>query len=119
VLDARSGAMVRTVAVGALPVDVALDEAGGRVWVVNQESNTVSVLDARSGTVLSTVAVGLAPSAIAVDGRNGFAFVLNGGGTSPGTAAWNWVPGWLRRWLRVDTGPRAIPGSVSMLGEAR
>jgi YVTN family beta-propeller protein len=45
VLDARSGAVIRTVRVGQFPAAVAVDERVGRAFVTNTNSNSVSVLD--------------------------------------------------------------------------
>jgi YVTN family beta-propeller protein len=57
-LDARTGAVLRTVAVGSQPDTPAVDEMTGRVFVANYDSGTVSVVDATSGRVRATVAVG-------------------------------------------------------------
>src|SRR5205823_1761384 len=65
-LDARTGAVLRTVAVGVGPSAIAVDERRGRVFVANTSSNSVSVLDARGGALLRTVVVGAGPSAAAV-----------------------------------------------------
>lgn len=76
-LDARTGTVLRTVAVGILPLAVAVDERRGRVFVANSGSNTVSVLDARTGRVVRTVHVGRNPAALAVDSRAGRVVVVN------------------------------------------
>jgi YVTN family beta-propeller protein len=61
--------------VGQSPAFLLVDEQTGRVLVVNQSGNTVSVVDARTGAVLRTVAVGEYPDAAAVDEHSGRAFV--------------------------------------------
>jgi YVTN family beta-propeller protein len=76
-LDARDGAILRTVAVGAYPDAVATDARAGRVFVTDMMSGTVSVLDARSGIVLRTVAVGRSPEGLAVDSQTERVFVAN------------------------------------------
>jgi YVTN family beta-propeller protein len=79
-LDARSGAIVRSVTMGLLPHGLALDERTGRVFVAGEDSSglgDVSVLDVMSGRVLHTVTVGQAPGPIAVDQCTGRAFVIN------------------------------------------
>jgi DNA-binding beta-propeller fold protein YncE len=43
VLDARSGAVLRTVAVGTFPVAIAVDERAGRAFVVNARGTTVRI----------------------------------------------------------------------------
>ncbi len=82
VLDARTGAMLRTVTVGkngnvgTSPQRVAVDTRTGRVFVVNSNDNTVSVLDARTGRLLRNIPVGAFPISVAVDERTSRAFVL-------------------------------------------
>jgi DNA-binding beta-propeller fold protein YncE len=110
-LDAHSGHILRTVAVGNYPTSMAVAASEARVFVVTvgvvdpmlqnlpMETGHVSVLDARNGSVLRTIPVGVAPSAIAVDERAHRAFVINRGDGieekgRPDT--WRWVPGWLR-----------------------
>jgi len=46
VLDARSGAIMRSLQVGPGPQDVAIDEVARRVFVTNERSGTLSVFDA-------------------------------------------------------------------------
>src|ERR687886_814549 len=75
ILDARSGALLRAVAMGQSPALLLVDERSRRVLVVNQSSNTVTVLDAQKGAVLRTVAVGEYPDSAALDARRGRAFV--------------------------------------------
>ncbi len=82
-LDARSGALLRTAQVGVLPYAIAADARSGRVFVANSGSDSVSVLDARSGRVLRTVAVGRDPAAITVDARAGRVVVANLNGSFP------------------------------------
>jgi YVTN family beta-propeller protein len=91
VLDAHSGALLRTVALGQRPTALSVDEAAGRVFTLNSAridpavpyaasaSTSVSVLDARSGALLRTVVPGALPSALAVDERSGHVFVTNSG----------------------------------------
>jgi YVTN family beta-propeller protein len=86
-LDARSGIVMRTVAVSAFPAAVTVDEHANRAFVVAwgpADSSGrpigpggVSVLDARSGTLLRTISVGMRPRAVAVDEQIGRAFVVN------------------------------------------
>jgi YVTN family beta-propeller protein len=64
VLDARTGGLVRTVAVGHTPYAVAVDERAGHAFVTNNGDDSVSVLDTHSGTVLRSVTVGESPSAV-------------------------------------------------------
>jgi len=76
-VDARSGALLRTVAVGRMPEAVAVDTATRRVFVANFADNTVSVLDAVTGAVVWTASVGAHPIALAVAAGTGRVFVAN------------------------------------------
>lgn len=82
------------------PAALALDDADGRIFVVDRGAGysahpapaygqvladrgsmttSMTTLDARTGAVLGTATVGATPHAIAVDGRTHRAFVLNSG----------------------------------------
>ncbi|HXQ43194.1 MAG TPA: hypothetical protein VN816_01025, partial [Acidimicrobiales bacterium] len=60
-LDASTGAVVQTIAVGSDPFGVSSD--GTHVWVANNGGNTVTELDASTGAVVQTIAVGSGPTA--------------------------------------------------------
>ena len=70
VLDARSGRLVRTVAVGGLPGALAVAVHRARIVITNSGDGSVSLLDAEQGALLRTVYVGARPGAVAVDGRD-------------------------------------------------
>jgi YVTN family beta-propeller protein len=76
VLDTRSGALVRTVAVGGGPFGVAVDAATERAFIGNYMGNSVSILNARTGTVLHTISVS-SPWALAVDAQTHRCLVIN------------------------------------------
>jgi YVTN family beta-propeller protein len=96
VLDASTGAVlrtvalpgepdfaatdVRTVAVGKMPDAVAVDAATGHVFVTNNGADTVTMLDAQNGTVLGTIKVGAQPAQIVLDERTQHVFVVHGRG---------------------------------------
>ncbi len=87
-IDARSGALVHTVAVGLGPTAIAVDGRTGRAFVLNGQSDSVSVVDTSSGTVRRTVRVGRNPLAAAVDEVTGRVFVTSPGGwPAPGTVS--------------------------------
>jgi len=67
-LDASTGAVVQTIAVGDTPKVVSSD--GTHVWVANYDSNTVTELDASTGSVVRTISVPSEPSAISSDGTH-------------------------------------------------
>jgi len=54
-----------------------VDERTARVFVLNRDSQAVSVLDANSGALLRNISVGKAPTAVAVDAQTARVFVLN------------------------------------------
>ena len=79
IVDPRSGAVLRNVAVGTDPRAIAVDETRGRIYVANDDDSSVSVLDARSGAPLRVSAVGAQPRALTVDVHTGRVFVVNSG----------------------------------------
>jgi YVTN family beta-propeller protein len=74
-LDAATGAVVRTVSPGVHPVAVAVDPQRGWVFVANRGSGSVSILDATTGAVLRTIPVEGLPALVAVDARRARLFV--------------------------------------------
>ena len=85
-VDARSGAVLRTIPVGPNPLAVTVDEhlshafvLSGGLWHNEYPSgrSTVALLDTRSGAVLHTVPVGIGATAIALDEPRGYVFVAN------------------------------------------
>lgn len=71
----------RSVAVGANPVALALDERAGRAFVLSDSG--VTAMDIRTGAVIYTVAVGGGASALAVDERSGRVFVAGTDAAGP------------------------------------
>jgi YVTN family beta-propeller protein len=140
-VEARSGRVLRTVAVGANPWSLAVDPRADRVLVSTGQglwpswssatAGRVQVLDGRTGRRLRTVAVGLGPAALAVDKRSGHVFVANSVGTPASLGglsrlvAWSrhWLPAWGQRWLaRLAPSPPpigALPGTVTVLDLSR
>ncbi len=78
IIDARSGALLKTVTVGDIATAIAVSERTGRVFVVAE--NGVTVLDAASGTVLRTIAMSPAPSSMTIDETSARVYVSNGNG---------------------------------------
>ena len=134
-VDAASGRIVRTVALGLPPRAIAVDQRRARVVVLTSEefvpsapAGQVQVLDGRTGRLLHTVAVGADASALALDERTGqvFAAAMNVYGMPPGSDSTRLVRTWLRRWLPWSWVPRLLPpaptttmGTVTMLDLAR
>ncbi len=145
-LDARSGAVLRTVPVGVVPTALAVDARHGLILVAAWGSRdsyatsgaarvtikaplvapgSVSVLDATSDAVRRTITLDTSPRAIAVDERTGHVFVVNDGSFVPLPIPdpWAWIPGWVRRWAPFvpppPSGTRTVPASLSVLDVAR
>lgn len=84
-LDARSGALVRTIPLhdGKRPDALAVDETTQRVFVVTsslpQSSGfeTVHTLNARDGRLIQAITVGWDPDSIALDRRRGRLYIAN------------------------------------------
>jgi len=75
-LDMRSGALLRTIAVGKGPNSVVVDARHHRAFVVNSTDGTVSVLDTARGNVLRTVPAGSGPVAMVADPLAARVFVV-------------------------------------------
>jgi len=65
---------------GLSPAGIATDPCESRVWVLNRESDSVSVIDTRRLEVIKTIRVGRAPFALAIDDK--FAYVANSQGNT-------------------------------------
>jgi YVTN family beta-propeller protein len=63
-IDARTGAVQKTIAVGRSPVGVAV--GAGAVWVANSGDGTVSRIDPKTDEVVTTIPVGAGPEEVAV-----------------------------------------------------
>ncbi len=81
VLDAATGAPVRTLALDACLGLVVADESANHVFVVTG-LRSVTMLDARSGAVLHTTPLPASASALAVDARRGQVAVATEAGLS-------------------------------------
>ena len=64
VIDGASNAVIATIPVGNVPVDVGVNSTTDRVYVANHTDGTVSVIDGATNTVIATVPVGSARSNI-------------------------------------------------------
>jgi YVTN family beta-propeller protein len=54
VLDLKTRTLLRNVAVGKSPIAVVMDKVSDRAFVINRDSNTVSVLNASVGRATTT-----------------------------------------------------------------
>jgi YVTN family beta-propeller protein len=66
-----------TVPVGNLPHGVGVNPTTGRVYVANNNSNTVSVIDGATNAVVATVPVGNGPELVGVNPTTGRVYVTN------------------------------------------
>lgn len=77
VLNAETGAVIRTVKTGEGALGVTYDPRRNRVYVANRRAGTVSVVDSRSFDVLANVETGTHPNTVAVNAETGLAYVSN------------------------------------------
>jgi hypothetical protein len=133
-LDAHSGALLRTLPIGPATTGVAVDERRGRVYVLSvgfadahnglTRPGTLSVVDERSGQSVRTLAVGAIPVLLALDRRHDRLLVgcIGAFGGTPDDP-WGWVPGPVRRllpFLPRPPAPTSTPqGSVMILDTTR
>jgi YVTN family beta-propeller protein len=83
VIDATTGFVIGTIAVGANPEGVGvLYNSADKIYVANNSDNTVSVIDGATNAIVATVAVGTSPVGVAVDQNYLVAYVTNGGSAS-------------------------------------
>jgi YVTN family beta-propeller protein len=83
VVNTRFNTLFSTIPVGLFPFGVAATPDGGKVYVTNQDANTVSVIDPGRDIVKATMGVGSGPVGVDVtpDGKK----VYVGNGNSNGT----------------------------------
>ncbi len=90
ILDGRSGALARTVAVQGAAFAMALDKTRDHLFIYSgvngggaNGSSRVSMMDARTGSLLSATSVGANPVALALDARDARLFVVTTGTVDP------------------------------------
>ncbi|MBN3786745.1 YncE family protein [Burkholderia sp. Ac-20353] len=69
VLDRYTNNLLTTIAVGPIPVAIAVAQPAARAYVANSGSNTVSVIDTAHDTLVATVQVGSSPVSILAGAR--------------------------------------------------
>lgn len=67
---------------GGTPSDIVLDEARGRMYLVNSAANRLDVVSISERKLMQSVPVGLFPLAAAMSPEKGFLYVTNTGGAS-------------------------------------
>jgi YVTN family beta-propeller protein len=82
VLLAQPSSVSRNIAVGQQPMALAVNEATGKVYVVNRSNNSVTVIDGKSRAAIATVPTGTGPEGIAVNPVTNRIYVANTTGSS-------------------------------------
>jgi YVTN family beta-propeller protein len=77
VLDAKTYAPIKNVAVGAVPRGFSISPKGDRLFVANSGDDTVSVIDTKTLGVSATWPVGSEPSSVVEDHAGKYLFVAN------------------------------------------
>ena len=77
VVDAQSGKLLATIAVGRSPRGIVLSRDGSRIYVTNSWSDTVSVIDAGTRQLIQTFPVGFEPTGIVLDHTGSTLYVAN------------------------------------------
>jgi PQQ-dependent catabolism-associated beta-propeller protein len=70
VIQALSGRVIGTIAVGQRPRGITASPDGRRVFVANSNSNNVSVIDSANLEVIDSFPAGIDPEGITIDSRN-------------------------------------------------
>ncbi|MDX5422296.1 MAG: hypothetical protein LPK07_01940 [Hymenobacteraceae bacterium] len=79
VLDLKTRTVIKTIEVGVQPEQLLV--AGGKVYVINQGSSSVSVINSATDAVERTIPVTAGPNSIALD-KNNMIWVLSAGNKS-------------------------------------
>ena len=77
VVDAQSGKVVGSIAVGHAPRGIAISPDGRQLYVTNASSDTVSVIDTAALKVVQTLPTGFEPSGVVVDRSGITLYVAN------------------------------------------
>ncbi len=80
VINPGTGQIIRKIPVGKSPAGIATNACESQVWVLNRESNNISVIDSHLFTLIKNISVGKAPFALAMDNR--FAYIANSQGNT-------------------------------------
>ena len=77
-----AGYKVSTLAVGSIPIGIAVNSTTNRIYVANFSSNTVTSIDGSNDTIITTIPVGANPVGVAVDLASNLIYVANSGGNN-------------------------------------
>ena len=65
-IDGATNGVITTIAVGAWPFGVGINQNTNRIYVGNMNDDTVSVIDGATNDVIDTIAVGDSPVRVGV-----------------------------------------------------
>lgn len=77
VINATSGAVVKTVRVGHVPRGIVLSPDGYTAYVTNAWSDSVSEIDAKTLEISRTLPTGFEPAGVVIDSKHGALYVAN------------------------------------------
>ena len=80
VIDPGSGRVIKKIPVGKSPAGLSTNACETQVWVVNRESNSVSVVDSHNFKLIKSISVGRAPFALDMDDR--YVYIANSQGNT-------------------------------------
>lgn len=109
VLDGASGTLLRTVALGGTPYDMALDERHHRAAFRIGAGYSIAVVDTRNGRLLRTITLPWAADSMAVDPSSGRILVTTSALLPLPGDRWGWLPSWLRDHLPGLPSPAPTP----------
>src|SRR5690348_4093112 len=78
----RAQIVSENIVIGQQPMAVGINEATNKTYIVNHNSNTVSVIDGKTRTVVATIKTGTGPEAIGVNSATNRVYVANSGENS-------------------------------------
>ena len=79
---AQAQSIEQNIDTGQQPMAVAVNEATNKAYVVNHNSNSISVIDGKTRTAVATIKTGAGPEAIAVNQLTNRIYVANSGENS-------------------------------------
>src|SRR5438552_12479709 len=79
---AQAQTVSQNISTGQQPMAVAVNETTNRAYIVNHNSNSITVVDGKTRTAIATIKVGAGPEAIAVNPLTNRVYVANSGESS-------------------------------------
>jgi YVTN family beta-propeller protein len=79
IVDTNTGKILNETKVGKIPIDVYVDSKLNKVYVANQEDNTVSVINGTNYDILENITIGKSPSSMVFNPNDNKIYVANKG----------------------------------------